>query len=1272
MTSTPCGANGDRAGQPGRQRVVADLGTRALECDDLESLFRDATAAVAASLETDSCTLLEARSDDEGFRLQGGDGCDECRVGATVPADPDTLAGVALERAKSVVVTDLDADDRVDGPAFLERRVASGIAVLVGPPADPWGVLATHASARQSFDAETVAFVQNVANSLTLAIERDRANRRHDAEATLTETIVETSPIGITIVDRDGKLRFANDRAEELFARSRERIDELSFDDPEWDEITLDGTPLERESLPFLRILETGGPLYDQRSGVLRPDGERVWISVNGAPLFDESGAIDAVVFAIEDITERVARKRELERYETAVETVHDGIYVLDEDRRFELVNDAFVELTQLSREELLGSHASLVYGEEFASIEAEQRESTVGSTSPVFEETILEGAGRYRTVENRFTLVPTDAEGAKRIGVIRDVTERTRLRRELEAERTLKDRILETSPVGITLIDADGVNVYANEKAEDLFGRSLEELRTYTHDDDRWELIDEDGESLAGADLPFTTVSETGEPVYDEVLGIEQPDGTRVWLSAHCAPLFDTDGAFDGAVYALKDITERKRLESDLETTLERVTDAIHGLDTDWNFTYINDHAAELLGDDDGSLVGKNVWEAFPSAADSRFEREYRRAMDSQETVTFEEYSPVVGGWLEVTAYPSESGLSVYFRDVTDRREMEATLRESEERFRTLAEHLDEVVWLADADPSSYAYVNPAYEAVYGKNRESLYEDGLSWLEIVHPDDRDRVREAYLELPDCEYDEEFRVVGPDGETRWIHASAVAVTDEEGRVERIVGIDADVTERKERERTLEKYRTIVETVDDGIYIVDDDGRFTMVNRAYTELTGYERAELLGSSATLVADEAAIGRARALVDEPSEATLDAEIETVEGDRVAVEATLAGHVDDESGERRRIGVVRDVTERKERERQLEESERRYRTLVEHFPNGAVGLFDDELRYTLVGGELLDDRGVSPAELVDTSIFERYPDDVVAELEPRFRAALTGESDSFEFEYDGRQLHVYTLPVRDDRGSVFAGMLMVQDVSDRVEYQRKLEASNERLEQFAYAASHDLQEPLRMVSSYLTLIDRRYGDELDEDAGEFIEYAVDGADRMREMIDGLLEFSRVETQGEPFEPLELDDILADVRRDLELQMGASGAEITAESLPRVDGDGNQVRQVFQNLLSNAIEYAGDEPPRIEISSQQAGEQWVISVADEGIGIDPDDADRIFGLFNRLHAVDEHPGSGIGLALCQRIVERHGGEIWVDTEPGEGATFSFTLPAAETANGP
>lgn len=235
----------------------------------------------------------------------------------------------------------------------------------------------------------------------------------------------------------------------------------------------------------------------------------------------------------------------------------------------------------------------------------------------------------------------------------------------------------------------------------------------------------------------------------------------------------------------------------------------------------------------------------------------------------------------------------------------------------------------------------------------------------------------------------------------------------------------------------------------------------------------------------------------------------------------------------------------------------------------------------------------------------------------------------------------------------------------ISERKRRQRRLEESNERLEQFAYAASHDLQEPLRMVSSYLRLIEERYGELLDEDGEEFLEFAVDGADRMREMIDGLLAYSRIESGGDRFEPVELDDVVADVRDSLQVMCDEHRAEVTVDSLPRVEGDRSQLRQLFQNLLDNAMGNGGDAPPRIHVSAERDGERWLLSVRDEGVGIDPADAERIFEAFQSLDGPDEN-GSGIGLALCKRIVERHGGDIRVDSALGEGATFSFTLPAA------
>lgn len=203
--------------------------------------------------------------------------------------------------------------------------------------------------------------------------------------------------------------------------------------------------------------------------------------------------------------------------------------------------------------------------------------------------------------------------------------------------------------------------------------------------------------------------------------------------------------------------------------------------------------------------------------------------------------------------------------------------------------------------------------------------------------------------------------------------------------------------------------------------------------------------------------------------------------------------------------------------------------------------------------------------------------------------------------------------------------------------------------------------------MVTSYLQLIEKRYGDALDEDGEELFGFAVDGADRMREMIDGLLKYSRVQMGGDPFEPVELDAVLEDAIEDLQVKIEESDAEISAATLPRVEGDATQLRQLFENLLSNAIEYSDDDPPRVDVSVERSGSDVIVSVRDEGIGVDPADADRIFDVFQRLHSREEHSGTGIGLALCNRIVERHEGRIWVDSEPGDGSTFSFTLSAAD-----
>jgi PAS domain S-box-containing protein len=350
--------------------------------------------------------------------------------------------------------------------------------------------------------------------------------------------------------------------------------------------------------------------------------------------------------------------------------------------------------------------------------------------------------------------------------------------------------------------------------------------------------------------------------------------------------------------------------------------------------------------------------------------------------------------------------------------------------------------------------------------------------------------------------------------------------------------------------------------------------------------------------------------------------------------------------------------------------------FRAAVESAPNGVI-MVDPAGRITLVNREVERMFGYRREELLGQAVEVLVPVPARGQhpalraafhADPRTRAMGAGR-DLFGRRKDGTEIPVEIglNPLETGEGPFVLASIV--DISARKRAEEELRRSNEELERFAYVASHDLQEPLRTVASYVQLLARRYGDRLDTDATEFIGYAVDGVHRMQRLIEDLLAYSRVGTRAAEPTRTDAGAALGAALDGLHALIAETEARVTYERLPVVLADRGQVEQLFANLIGNALKFRNTAPPAVAISAERSGAWWVFRLRDNGIGIDPQYVDRIFVLFQRLHGRDEHPGTGIGLAICKKIVERHGGRIWVESAPGRGTTVSFTLPAAPEA---
>ena len=642
---------------------------------------------------------------------------------------------------------------------------------------------------------------------------------------------------------------------------------------------------------------------------------------------------------------------------------------------------------------------------------------------------------------------------------------------------------------------------------------------------------------------------------------------------------------------------------------------------------------------------------------------------------------------WLMVSAAHSVADELVFLsaKDVTARKHGEEELRAADERFRAVTASTRDGIVSADGN-GRIIFWNAGAEAIFGHTAAEIV--GRPLTDLMPERYRDAHRAGIARFLATG---EGRLTGSTVEVEALRADGSELPIElslgswthNGQT-CFTGVVRDMSDRVRARHALreaeERFAGAFEGAAVGLMLAAPDGTVLRANRALCELTGWPEEELAGRSYEELlhpdergADAAEIaamlgGRTQRLATERRILVADG------GTRfVRINLSLIRTPDD--APLHFVGQIEDVTERRRMIEALTISEARYKALIAHLPDSTIHLFDHELRLLLSEGERMRAHGYDPQMLEGQLLQDAVPPVVYERLGPEYRAALEGETRSFDLDtLDGSATYwVQIAPLRDDVGRIIGGMAISRDITARRQAEvaleqraGELERSNNELEQFAYVASHDLSEPLRMVSSYLQLLRRRYHGKLDADADQFIDFAVDGAGRMRDLIDDLLTYSRAGRGDQPLEPVDSRAVVERVVDAVQTVEDAREARIAIGELPTVMGDRHQLVQLFQNLIGNAVKFVPDDRmPEIEVSAARAGDRWRFEVCDNGIGLEPAHAERIFRMFQRLHTREEYAGTGIGLAIAKKVVERHGGTIWAEPRPEGGSRFSFTLPA-------
>jgi len=749
-----------------------------------------------------------------------------------------------------------------------------------------------------------------------------------------------------------------------------------------------------------------------------------------------------------------------------------------------------------------------------------------------------------------------------------------------------------------------------------------------------------------------------------------------------------------DGVARIILEKLQRREMIDILRTSedkyrmiVENQTDIILRTDTETRYTYVSPSYCKLLGKTEKELLGAKAMDFVFEEDIPDTEKEVKKLFKPPYKALLVQRVKTKKGpvWYELTVRTNldSDGNPRDFIAIGRNIEERKSFQEELDRKNKRLDCLYKVYSITSKTSLSIDEVfNETIRAMYG----SFFDRENTYIKFIYEGKEYKLRD-FKEAKD-HYSEKIKSRSKTKGTVTLYyrpRDKSLLKEEKKLIKAVASILSMEIQRRETNKLLkdneDKYRVLIENQTDLIIKTDADANYLYVSPAFLKVTGKKEDELIGNQAMdLVYEEdkeSTQKQMKSLYKPPYRARIIQRVKTKKGLNW-YEWSVKANIGKDKKIKELISVGRNIDERKRFEEELNMKHQQLRTLIDNIPD-SIFIKDIKGRFMLNNRAHLKLLGAKSFKSVlgktDFDYLPEYLSNSAKQDEDKIistgRPMISTEEMIVNRETKKNNYFMTTkLPLKDDQGNVVGLIGIARDITSLREYSDKLQASNKELQQFAYVASHDLQEPLRVLSGFTQLLFSEYGDELKGEANEYKDYILDATDRMKNLISDLLEYSRVGTRGRPFTLVNMEKLIEEVLLNLDTLVKENNAKVQYSDFPEIIADKGQMSQLFQNLISNAIKFKGEKDPIINISIKKEKNQYHVKVEDNGIGIEKKFKERIFQVFERLHTREQYEGTGIGLAICRKIVERHNGRIWVVSKPGNGSKFHFTIKSDKEEN--